>query len=241
MQYRTTECPYCNNKLEVMQARRISLGSPIIRCKFCSQPIKDLDIKEWETLSASERIKFILRAIFGLLVFYGFGSVLVVFMVFLYLIDKDIGERFINNYSFLCFLFGFLVFLISVFILSRNMKKEIALSKKRLSDPEYAWCLLENQLYVPYQYLVHKKKAVLDWKEIDNNDYTIILIETPIPKWAVEINDKTGNKRAVIELSKINIIYNSFGFYEIETLQNIVRNRHSEIVEGINKWTATSK
>lgn len=104
------------------------IGRPFIVCEGCNSYIVDKDNNEWELMTSFGKFKYLL---IGLWTAFLFGFALP-FLV--HLLDSQINTNYAEDHIVILWLLGSAGI---AYILSKDLREDIAASKVRMTDPEY--------------------------------------------------------------------------------------------------------
>lgn len=155
MTYRTKSCPYCGNTYAWMETTYRHYGSPLRVCSQCKKTFVDKSYQELACIDygTADVHKIEPISLFSVIV----GILFIVLSLFKSSAPDD-GGMFI-----LFLLTGIFLFCAGFYSVKKNiisypsrcekLEREIALSRKRLSNPEYARKLHSLGYDVPIEYL----------------------------------------------------------------------------------------
>ena len=130
----TYRCPYFNSILEraANPTRTKDIGSPIMKCPFCSRTIINDRNREYDSFNWFDKIMK-RGAFLAVSIFISFIPALLIFALFTF-VDFGTDPEFDEMISIVSYFFFIILFII---LLEKRLQKEIKESKERLENPEY--------------------------------------------------------------------------------------------------------
>lgn len=235
MEYITKKCPNCGKVVDRHSHSKLALGNPRKKCMYCGIEYFDSEIKEWETMTNHEKLKFInngnskiILPLWGDIFCFIFGIILLI-----------LGISSIARGDSTGFIVGFIFFLLfsvpsgmdiyklynAKQILSQPIKNvEIILSVLRTKDEEY-----RNEL-IEAGYKFYPTNTTIDPDTLQQVENRIKLKDMYI---AIKKEFK-GNKEKMIH--KINSMYDEgkITIEEHKTLCSLTHNNMFLFFKSIN-------
>lgn len=155
MTYKTKSCPYCGKIYTWMETANHHYGSPLRVCSQCNKTFIDKSYKE---LACNE---YAIDEVYKVEPISIFSVIIGLIFIALSILQATAPE---DEVMFILFLlFGILLLGAGCYFIKKDistypsrckqLEREISLSRKRLSNPEYARKLHSLGFYVPREYL----------------------------------------------------------------------------------------
>ncbi len=155
---REVKCPNCKNKVQVhYKINPYSTENRVFECPICHEKMKNKDNREWEILTKSRKIEYILIWLTQkfLIAFFAFAFIAILFTIGLtFFMDEEAVKNFTVMFTSKVGVIAILViFAFLCYKTYPTIKDDIENSKVRLKDRAYVKALKKVGYTVPDKYL----------------------------------------------------------------------------------------